>query len=148
MAGSTRIKGNKLALQFGSPAEDFWMDVTAVTLTNDEADADVVTFADAAEGGARDYFLNITAIQSTDPTSLWRYTWDHTGDEVGFTYAPHGNETPTAAQPHFVGNVTIGPKPEIGGEAGVNVTQTYETTWTVVGTPVLDTGSGGPGDGE
>lgn len=141
MAGSTRIKGSKLALKFGSPAEDYWADVTAVTLTNEEADADVVTFADAAEGGARDYFLNITAIQSTDPTSLWRYIWEQSGTEVAYTYAPHGNETPTDTQPHFIGTVTIGPKPEIGGEAGVNVTQTFETQWTCVGTPTLDTGA-------
>lgn len=141
MSGSTRIKGVALSLLFGSPAVEYKADVTAVTLSNEEADSDVTTFADAAEGGARDFFLNITGIQSTDADSLWSYCWDNSGEEVGFTYAPHGNKTPTASQPHFTGNVKIGPKPEIGGEAGTSNTFTFETQWSVVGTPVKDDGT-------
>lgn len=139
--GSTRIKGNALALKFGTPPVDYWCDTTAVTLENEEADSDVTTFCDAADGGGRTYFLNITAIQSTDVESLWRYIWDQSGEEVPFTYAPHGNAEATPAQPHFIGTAKIGPKPSIGGEAGVNVTQVFETRWDVVGVPTLDDGS-------
>lgn len=137
---SKRIKGRQLALQFD--ATDYWADATACTLDNEEAEGDVTTFADAAEqGGARQYFLNITAVQSTDTESFWRYVWEHTGEDVPFIYAPHGNETPTEAQPHFTGNCTIGPRPAIGGEAGRETTFTFETRFDVDGVPVMDTGA-------
>lgn len=136
---STRIKGRQLALQFD--AEDYWADATACTLENEEADDDTTTFADAAEGGGRAYFLNITAIQSTDTASFWRYVWDRSGETVPFVYAPHGNPTPTAAQPHFTGMCTIGPRPTIGGEAGRDTTYTFETRFDVDGVPVLDDGA-------
>lgn len=141
MAGSTRIKGTKLSLKFGSPAKDYWCDVTSCTLTNEEADAGVVTFCDAADGGGRDFFLNIAGIQSTAADSFWRYVWEHTGEEVGFTYAPHGNEMPTADEPHFIGTVKVGPKPEVGGEAGVDNEYTFETQWKCIGTPVMEDGT-------
>lgn len=140
MAGSTRIKGNALSLTFGTPGVEYRCDTTAVVLDNEEADSDVITFCDAAEGGSRTHFLTISAIQSTDPLSLWRYIWEHTGEEVPFTYAPHGNAVATTTQPHFVGTVKIGPKPPMGGEAGTNVTYTFETRWDVVGVPTLDDG--------
>jgi len=143
MTGPTRIKGAQLSLKFGSPANDYRVDTTAVALDNEEADEEVVTFADVADGdAARQYFFQITAVQSTDPTSLWRYIWEHSGDEVAYTYAPHGNAEPSESQPHFIGTVEIGPKPSMGGEAGASNTFTFETRWDVVGTPVLDDGTG------
>lgn len=139
MAESTRIKGRALALKLGSPVTDYWCDVTSVVLENEEADSDVVTFCSAAEGGARTFYFTVNAIQSTDADSLWRYVWDNTGEEVDFIYAPHGNATPTADQPHFEGTLVIGPKPSVGGEAGFNNDYTFETRWDVVGTPTLVT---------
>lgn len=137
---STRIKGRQLALQFGTT--DYWADQTSVVLDNEEADSDTTTFEDAAaEGGARQYFLELAAVQSTDTESFWRYIWEHTGETVPFVYAPHGNEVPTAAQPHFTGNCVIGARPKIGGEAGRASTYTFETRFDVEGTPVLDTGA-------
>ena len=140
--GSPRIKGRQLKLLVGSsPAVDVWADTTAVTLDNEEAEDDVTTFEDAAApGGARQEFLTITAIQSTDPTSLWSYVWDHTGEEVPFTYAPHGNEVASASKPHFLGTCTIGPRPTLGGEAGRDTTFTFETRWDVVGSTTKDIG--------
>lgn len=139
MAGSTRIKGTKLALTLGTPGMDYWADVTQYLLTNDEADSDVVTFADAAEGGARQYQLTGAAIQSTAADSFWRYVWDNTGETVPFTLAPHGNVEASAAEPHFIGNVTIGAKPAVGGEAGTGAF-TFEFEWNVDGVPTLDEG--------
>lgn len=138
MTASTRIKGAALKLTIGTPGTDYFADVTKCTITNEEADKDTVTFADAAAGGARQYYLNITAIQSTDSTSLWSYIWDHAGETVAFVYAPHGNATVEAAKPHFTGNVKIGPKPEVGGEAGSANTYTFESQWEIDGTPVID----------
>jgi len=138
MAGSTRIKGKQLSLKIGTT--DYFADATAVTLENDEADNDTVTFADAAAGGGRKYTLKITGIQSTDEDSLWSFVWDNAGTDVAFTYAPHANATPSVDQPHFVGTVTVGPKPSIGGEAGTDTTFTFDTEWDVVGEPVLNRG--------
>src|SRR5690606_8309576 len=90
MAPSTRIKGRQLSLKIGTPAVDVWADTTSVVLDREEAEDDVVTFHDASQpGGAMQEFLQITAIQSTDPDSLWSYIWEHTGEEIPFTYAPH-----------------------------------------------------------
>ena len=140
MTGSTRIKGTKLALTLGTPGTDYWHDMTSYELYNDEAETDVTTFADAAEGGARQHKLKGTAIQSTAAASFWRYVWANTGEDVPFTLAPHGNEVATEAQPHFVGTVTIGPKPSLGGEAGTG-SFTFEFDWNVTGEPVMDTGA-------
>jgi len=139
MAGSTRIKGTKLALLLGSPGTDIWADITSYSLEPTEADSDVTTFADAAAGGAWDYLLKLSAIQSTDPTSFWRMVWEQSGDEVAFTLAPHGNTTPTTAQPHFIGTVKIGAKPKLGGDAGTGAF-TFDAEWKVLGEPTMDTG--------
>lgn len=139
--GSTRIRGRQLKLLVGTPPVDQYADTTSVILDNEEADEDVVTFEDASQpGGARQEFLTIAGIQSTDPDSLWDYCWENEGDEIAFTYAPHGNETPTAAQPHFIGTATIGPRPTLGGEAGRSNTYTFETRWDVVGKVTKDIG--------
>ena len=136
MAGSTRILGNALMLEIG--ATDYKCDVTAIVLDNEEMEDATLTFCDAGDATVRQYFFEMTGIQSTDTASLWQYIWTNTGDDVAFTYAPHGNATPTVAQPHFTGTVTIGPRPSIGGEASRSKTEafTFETRWDIVGTPV------------
>lgn len=137
--GSTRIKGTKLKFDLGTPAVPFWADLTSYELYNDEADADVTTFEDAASGGARQHKLKLNAIQSLATASFWRHVWENSGDEVPFTLAPFGNEEPTEEQPHFIGTVTIGPKPTLGGEAG-NSAFTFEVDWNVLNEPVMETG--------
>lgn len=138
--GSTRIRGTKLALTLGSPGTDYWADITSYSLANDEAEADVTTFEDAQAGGSRQFILSGSAVQSTDAASFWKYVWENTGESVAFTLAPHGNETATTAQPHFIGTVTIGPKPTLGGDAGPGAF-TFDFEWDVDGEPVLDDGS-------
>lgn len=141
--GSTRIKGAKLGLTFGSgvDAKDYWTDITTYSLAASDSSDDVTTFEDVANGGGS-FKLSFTALQSTDADSLWSYAWDNTGAEVPFTLAPHGNETPTAAQPHFVGTVTIGAKPSLGGDANGAASYTFDAEWTLVGAPVKDDGTG------
>lgn len=135
---STRIKGKKIAFEIDG--EDYWADLTSVALDNEEADSDVTTFEDAAQdGGARQYFLEMSAVQSTDTESFWRAVWDNTGTEVPFKFAPHGNTTPTTAQPHFTGSCVVGPRPRMGGDPATD--WTFETRFNVEGTPVLDDGA-------
>jgi hypothetical protein len=135
MVASTRLKGAKLTLKLGTPAVDYYADVTSWLITSEDADKDVITFADVADGGGRQYLLNTSAVQSTDTASFWTMTWEKTGTDVAFTVAPHGNAAPTPAQPHFSGIVTIGNRPDIGGEAGASNTFTFDSSWKIVGTP-------------
>lgn len=114
---STRIKGAQLALEFGGT--DYWADATSVVLENEDSSG-ALTFEDASLGGARQFYFTVSAIQSTDASSFWSYLWANTGEIVNYTYAPHGNETPTADKPHFTGTVKIGAKPAMGGDAGIN----------------------------
>lgn len=141
MASSTRIKGNALALKFGSPAVDYWADATSVVLENEEKKSDVTTFEDAASSdGLVQWFFTLAAIQSTATGSFWRYLWANTGATVAYTYAPHGNVSPSATQPHFTGTCKIGAKPSIGGEASATGEYTFESRLDVVTGPVLDEG--------
>lgn len=148
MTTPTRIKGNALYLEIvpminNTPvvtgAVQVKCDTTSVVLDSEEDN--ITTFCDAEAGGARRYFFQIGAVQSTDEDSLWRYLWDHSGQETAFTYAPHGNETPTADEPHFTGIVRIGPKPTLGGDASITDSFQFESRWEVVGEPTLDDGS-------
>ena len=122
---STRIVGNKLALEFGGT--DYWADATSVMFDNEDSAAGVTTFEDASKAGARTYYFTVSAIQSTDASSFWTYLWENTGEVVNYTYAVHGNATPSTSQPHLEGSVKIGPKPALGGDASVN----GEFTFTV-----------------
>jgi len=132
--GSKRLKGNALSLKIDQT--DFWMDVTSCKVTNDDADSKVVTFYDAANGGGKAYTLEITAIQSLDPTSFWSYAWDNVGKTVPYVYAPKGvADAPTPDAPWFVGNVTIGAPPELGGDAGEDEEYTTDLKWKLDGKP-------------
>lgn len=113
---SKRITGKSLSFKLGDT--EYMADATNIVLENEDADNDVTTFADAAAGGTKQWFFTMTAVQSTDATSLWSFLWDSTGDEVAYVFAPQGNATPSADAPHFTGTVTVGAKPSIGGEAG------------------------------
>lgn len=142
--GSPRIRGNKKpVLTLGTPGADQSADVISWTIENEEADSDVITFEDAAAGGARQFFLRGSAIQSTASTSFWRYVWENNGEvDVPYTVAPHGNAIATAAEPHFVGTLTIGAKPTIGGEADTSSTSafTFDYEFEIDGEPTMDTG--------
>lgn len=143
--GSTRIRGNKKPqLTLGAPGIDHSADVISWTIENDEADADVVTFEDAANGGGRQFFLRGSAIQSTQSAAFWRYVWENSGEtEIPYTIAPHGNAVPTADEPHFVGTLTIGPKPTIGGEASSSATSafSFDYEFAIDGEPTMDVGA-------
>lgn len=138
---SIRIKGNKLALSFGGI--DVWADVTAVTLENTDKDGGLTTFEDAAGTPGRQYLIKGTAIQSLQTSSFWRYAWANSGQTVAFRYAPKGNATASTDEPHFLGQVKIGPRPTIGGEAGTSTEFSFEFEWQVEGDPTMDEGTDG-----
>jgi hypothetical protein len=143
--GSPRIKGNKRpVLTLGTPGVDISTDLISWTIENEEADSDVITFEDAENGGSRQYYLRGSAVQSTESASFWRTVWENSGDSgVPYTIAPHGNEAPSQNQPHFVGTLTYGPKPTIGGEASTSTSSafTFDFEFEIDGVPTLDEGA-------
>jgi hypothetical protein len=143
--GSTRIHGNALAFKLGDNDVDYWMDFQKVALTNDDSDNGTTTFYDAAHGGSRLWYFDVTVVQSTETTSAWRWMWDKVGQEVAFTYAPHGNATATADQPHFIGTCKVKHRPVLGGEAQVEGDYTADAQIDIIGTPTLDDGSSSGG---
>lgn len=137
MASSTRIKGTALYLTVGG--DEYAMDVTSISLENEESAAGVTTFEDAASGGARQYYFAGTAVQSTDTGSFWTELWDQSvRDNIAFVYAPWGNDTVSAEEPHFTGTLSLGPKPFIGGEAGAAVEFTFDFRFDIDGVPTKD----------
>lgn len=116
VAASEAIRGNAgIVFTIGGTAFD--QDTKAVTLTPEDRDDADVTFAEAESGDVTVSTLNLTGIQSTKAGSLWRYLWEHAGEEVAVVYGPHGNALPTADKPHFLVTVKLGNRPSLGGEA-------------------------------
>lgn len=142
--GSTRIAGNKKpVLTLGTPGSDYSADLISWSIENEEADSDVITFEDAENGGGRQFYLRGSAIQSTASDSFWAYVWENSGEtEVPYTIAPHGNAEPSATEPHFVGTLTIGPKPTIGGEASTSKSSAFQFDFEfeIDGEPTKDDG--------
>lgn len=139
--GSTRIKGNKGTLKLGTPGVDFLPDLSNCVLEADDSD-ETLTFEDAANGGRRAWKFTISGVQSNDSDAAWTYIWSNTGLEVAYTYAPHGNASPSTTQPHFTGMLKIGPKPSIGGEASITGDYTFDYELQVIGEPTMVTTAG------
>ena len=140
MATSTRIKAN--ALKMTIDGVDYWADFSDVSLQSEDASSDVNTFYDASLGGRRDWFFTVSGVQSTESTSFWMAAWNDAGSEVSFVYAPHGNATASANQPHFTGTLRIPAKGSfvIGGTASADGTFSFDgVRMDVVGDVTLDT---------
>jgi len=111
-----RLMGQKIVFTVGGT--DYTLDASSIVFSQDEADDDTTTFADAAAGGAYVWTCKITALQSLDAAALHTFMWTNTGTSAAFVFAPAGNSTPSVAQPHFTGSLKLsGKKPDIGGDA-------------------------------
>ena len=119
---STRIKGKSLVLTIDG--DDYAMDASSITLTSEDMNGEVRTFADVTP--PKQWYFDIEAIQSTDTTSFWSLLWDQDGEEeIAYVFKPHGNATESSNEPHFTGTVTIKGKPPVGGTADSTFTFTY-----------------------
>jgi len=118
---------------------DYTAQVSKAVITSGEADADFVTFADAAAGGAREYRLDFTAVQDLVTGTLWDKVWTSAGTSVAYILKPYGNATATATQPHYSGNATV-TEPDgdfVGGEADSSTSArfTFECSWVLSAKP-------------
>lgn len=133
-----------LVFRLGSTPTDFSGAVSNVQITSAESEADFVSFAAAAAGGARDYKLALTMTQDNATTSLWYYLWANPGTDVPYEVWPNGRPgsgTPSATQPKFSGTCSVR-EPDgtiIGGEADPSTTQKFltEVEWPLTAKPTM-----------
>lgn len=126
-----KYKGKDLSLTIDGVEVN--VEATSVTLNNEEADTDAVTFAELASGTPLQWFIEIEAVADYGTGSLWTTLWEKSGDDVAFVFKPYGNAAASATQPHFTGSATIVAKPPVGGTA--NEVFTFEARLDVVGEP-------------
>jgi hypothetical protein len=124
---------NKRSMVVTVAATDYTAQVSVCALRSRKKDSDFVTFADAAAGGAREYYQAITMVQDLATGTLWDKIWTVPGTSVAVLLKPYGNAVASAAQPHYSGNLTI-TEPDgdlIGGEADASVSarNTVEVEW-------------------
>lgn len=122
---------------------DYTAEVSKCVITSGESDADFVSFADAAAGGARDYKLNIIGVQDGATGSFWDKIWTKVGQDVPIVVMPYGNAAPTPAQPHWTATAVV-TEPDgdfLGGEADASNTarMTVEVAWPLTSKPVRKT---------
>ncbi len=65
-----------------------------------------------------DFTCAVTGFQDTAAASLHSALWADPGANVTISFAPHGNATPTTAEPWFTATGYAETVPDIGGAAG------------------------------
>lgn len=121
-------------------ATEYTASVSKCVITSGPADADFVTFADAAAGGKREYVLEFEAVQDTDTGTIWDKMFTSAGTSAAVVFNPYGVGTATATAPFFTGNVTI-TEPDgdwLGGEANKSTLarMTFACKWVFDAKPV------------
>jgi hypothetical protein len=130
-----RVKANSITITVDG--DDYTADLSSIMLQSEEASSDVTTFANAAEGGSSDWFIEMSGITSTDLASFWRTCWNNPGDEVPFVLT---SGSPLASD--FTGTLRIPAQGRLpfGGEASADGTFSWSgVRFEVVGAPVLAT---------
>lgn len=118
--------------------------VSKCRIRSGDSDADFVSFAQAAAGGARKYQLVSTLKQDNATTSFWYFAWSQAGQTVTYEVWPNGRPvsgTATAAQPKFSGSVVV-MEPDgdfIGGDADASPTKYFQSefVWDCTAKPVM-----------
>jgi hypothetical protein len=80
-----------------------------------------------------DFTCAVTGFQDTAAASLHSELWANPGASVDITFAPHGNATATADQPHFTATGYAETVPDLGGAAGEFFV--YDITFILDGKP-------------
>lgn len=80
-----------------------------------------------------DFRCQVVGFQDFASASFHSYLWDNPGATVTITYAPHGNATASASQPHFTATGYAETLPTIGGAAGEYFT--YDISFILDGMP-------------
>lgn len=106
-----RIKGKSIV--FEVDGTEYAGQVSNVTFSSEVGTLGFGDYTDSL-----DFTCAVTGFQDTAAASLHSVLWANPGANVTLTFAPHGNATATAAQPHFEATGYAETLPDIGGEAG------------------------------
>lgn len=106
-----RIKGKSIVFEVGGT--EYAGAVSNVTFSSAVGTLGFGDYEDSL-----DFTCAVTGFQDTATTSLWSELFDNPGATLSITYAPHGNATPTSAQPHFTATGYAEVVPDLGGAAG------------------------------
>ncbi len=80
-----------------------------------------------------DFTCAVSGFQDTAAASLHSELWANPGASVNISFAPHGNSTPSAAQPWFTATGYAETLPDLGGAAGELFV--YDITFILDGKP-------------
>lgn len=129
-----RVDGRNLSLTIGTL--EIACQSSSAVLDNEDADADLTTFADVVAGTDRRWFLTITALPDYAPASFWTLLWETPAfTPVGYLLKPYNNTAAASVeQPWFSGSATLDQPPPLGGDAGA--TWSFTTRLTCTGRPV------------
>lgn len=106
-----RIKGKSIVFEVNGT--EFAGSVSNVTFSSAVGTLGFGDYTDSL-----DYTCAITGFQDTAAASLQSALFDTPGTPLTLTFAPHGNATPSSAQPHFTATGYAETIPDVGGQAG------------------------------
>jgi hypothetical protein len=106
-----RIKGKSIV--FEVDGVEYAGQVSNVTFSSEVGTLGFGDYTDSL-----DFTCAVTGFQDTAAASLHSVLWANPGANVTLTFAPHGNATASASQPHFEATGYAETLPDIGGEAG------------------------------
>jgi hypothetical protein len=106
-----RIKGKSIVFEIGST--EYAGGVSNVVFSSAVGTLGFGDYEDSL-----DFTCAVTGFQDTASASLHSYLWANPGTTVTITYAPHGNATASASQPHFTATGYAETVPDLGGAAG------------------------------
>lgn len=128
------IGGRKVNVKItgGSPASLLFAGyLTNARFNSADSQNDTLTFFDASQGGAKDWFFQGSALQDdgADGSAFWTFVENNVGASVGVTIMPQGNTTASSTQPHRTATCTVAEfdGDYFGGEA--NASATFKTTF-------------------
>lgn len=121
-----RIKGKSIV--FEVDGTEYAGGVSNVVISSA---VDTLGFGDYTD--SLDFTVAVTGFQDTAAASLHSVLWANPGQTVNISYAPHGNATPSAAQPWFTMSGYAETLPDLGGAAGEYFT--YDITFILDGKP-------------
>ena len=106
-----RIKGKSIV--FSVEGTDYAGQVSNVTFSSAVGTLGFGNYEDSLE-----FTCTVTGFQDTAAASLHTYLWNNPGATLDIIYAPHGNGSPSAAQPLFEATGYAETIPDLGGAAG------------------------------
>ena len=122
----SRLKGKSIVFKVGGT--DYAGSVKSVVFSSEVGELGFGDYSDSL-----DYSAAITGFQDFAANSLWTQLFANPGASLSLVFAPHGNATPSASEPHFTATGYAETVPDMGGAAGEFFV--YDITFILDGKP-------------